>query len=537
MLKSLLKKELQQMWFQSFQRGGKSAKNGRKRKPGKGMIVLWIFLIVYLLAFFTFMVWKAGEQFLPLPGFGWLYYMLMGGAALLFGALGSVFTTYASLYLAKDNDLLLSMPIPLRNVILSRLLGVYLMGLFYSASISVPALAVGLIQCGFSLPRLVGGLIWVLLISLIVLGLSALLGWVVARISMKLKNRSFIIVLLSLFFVGLYYVVYFRIINHLPELIQSVMRYGEDIRGSWNPVYLFGRMGEGDWLAMLIWIAGVCLLLALIWLVLRRSFLAVATASAGGKKAIYREKTARQGSVSVALLRKEWYRFSSSAAYMLNCGLGLLFLLGLGGYLLIKGRELLVPLSTLPFLQADPGILPVLICTACCMMGFMVDITAPSVSLEGRTIWQLQSLPVTAWQVLRSKLQLHLGLSIVPTLFCVIVAVALVPATLAQKLLIAAIGLLFMLLMALLGLALGVKMPNLNWTNEVVPIKQGAPVAITIISGMALAAAIGGLYFLARKVMGPTAYLSVVALLLLAANAALFLWLRNAGARRFEELG
>ena len=35
--------------------------------------------------------------------------------AIVLGAFGSVFNTYSSLYLAKDNDLLLSMPIPVRT--------------------------------------------------------------------------------------------------------------------------------------------------------------------------------------------------------------------------------------------------------------------------------------------------------------------------------------------------------------------------------------------------------------------------------------
>ena len=536
MLKLFVKKELKQILIQGFLRGRKAGQRGRKTRSAKGMIALWSILILYLVAFFCFMAWMAGKQFLPLPGLGWLYYMLLGGAAILFGALGSVFTTYSALYLAKDNDLLLSMPIPVTDVILSRLLSVYLMGLFYSGAITLPAAAVGLIQCGFSLSRLLGSLIWVLLISLVVLGLSALLGWVVARLSLKLKNRSFLIVLLSLVFLGLYYVVYFRMINHMPELIANVMRFGEGIRGSWNPIYLFGRMGEGDWLAMLLWTAGVCLLLGLIWLLLKGSFLTVATASPGGKKAVYREKPTRQSSVSGALFRKEWYRFSTSSAYMLNCGLGLLFLLGLGGYLLVKGRDLLDMLSLLPFLQADSGILPVLICTACCAMGFMVDITAPSVSLEGRSLWQLQSLPVSPWQVLRAKLELHLALCSLPTLFCTVTAAVLVPATLAQKLLIVAASLLFMLLVALMGLALGVKLPNLNWTNEYQPIKQGAPVTITIFAGMGLSMALGGLYFLARGGMSATAYLSVAALLFMSADAALLLWLRNTGARRFAAL-
>ena len=60
---------------------------------------------------------------------GWLYFALMGLLAVLLGAFGSVFNTYSGLYLAKDNDLLLSMPIPVNTLMASRLLSVYLMGL------------------------------------------------------------------------------------------------------------------------------------------------------------------------------------------------------------------------------------------------------------------------------------------------------------------------------------------------------------------------------------------------------------------------
>ena len=533
MLKVLIQKELRQIWVQSFLRGGKTAKNGKKRSS-KTMTVIWIFLIVYLLAIFTFVAWQAGMQFLYLPGLGWLYYMLLGAAAILFGALGSVFSTYSSLYLAKDNDLLLSMPIPLKDVILSRLASVYLMGLFYSGSISLPAAVMGLILAGFSFARLVGSLLWVLLISLIVLAMSCLLGWVVAKVSVKLKRKSFLLALLALVCVGLYYVVYFRMINHMPELIDSVLRYGENVRSSFNPLFLFGRTGEGDWLAMALCTAAVCLVLGLIWLVLQRSFLSVATASDGGKKAVYREKAVRQGSASSALWKKEWQRFTSSAGYMLNTGLGVVFLLGLGVFLLIKGRYYLDLLE-----QVLPGLaeyLPVVVCAACCLMAGMVDISAPSVSLEGKTLWQLRSLPVTAWQVLQAKLLLHLSIAILPTLFCVAVTVALIQTTLAQKLLIFAISLLFMALIALLGLALGLKMPNLNWTNEMIPIKQSLPVMLTLFSGMIFAGLLAGLYIWFGWRVGVTGWLSAAALLLLAIDAALFLWLRGPGARRFEEL-
>ena len=120
---------------------------------------------------------------------------------MLLGVFGSVFNTYSRLYLSKDNDLLLSLPIPTGCIIASRLLSVYLMGLMYSGVVMLPAIIVYWI-CG---ALTLGSCIWAvcfcwLSVSLLVLVLSCLLGWVVAKISLKLKNKSFITVLVSLVF-------------------------------------------------------------------------------------------------------------------------------------------------------------------------------------------------------------------------------------------------------------------------------------------------------------------------------------------------
>ena len=96
-------------------------------------IVLFVLLMVGVLGgMFTLSVRSRCAAPWPQAGMGWLYFALMGLLAMFLGAFGSVFNTYAGLYLAKDNDLLLSMPIPVRYIMASRLLGVYLMGLMYS---------------------------------------------------------------------------------------------------------------------------------------------------------------------------------------------------------------------------------------------------------------------------------------------------------------------------------------------------------------------------------------------------------------------
>lgn len=538
MLKVLIKKQVSETLYRSFRRRNpnRSGKSGGKGKlSGKSTMIIMIVAALYLVAMFTFFSVGLCQKLMAVE-LDWLYYLICSGAAIIFGTFGSVFSTSFTLYMAKDNDLLLSMPIPIRDVIISRLFSVYIMSLLYSGLITIPSVVVGLILGGFSFSRLLGGLILVVLISLIVTGLSCLLGWVVAKLSQRLKNRSFLTVLIALLFFGLYYYVYFRIMDRVQDLLEAMIRIGGEIRSSAYFLYIFGLIGNGNWLGMACWTGVVLLALGLIWLILKKTFLSISTATPTPKRAVYKEKEIRQGSVSYALYRKEWYRFTTSANYMLNCGMPLLLLLGAGAFMLIKGRKMILMMSVV--LAQVPGTIPVILCAVCCMLGGMVDISTPSVSLEGSTIWQLQCLPVTPWKVLRAKLMLHLSLIAFPTLFSSVVMMLLAPAgtALIQRILIPIISVLNAVFFAQYGLYLGLKLPNLSWTNEIIPIKQSAPIFFVIFTGIGLSFAFGGAYLLLGGAIGATAWMSIFAVLFFVANVALYRWLRGPGSARFAAL-
>ena len=94
----------------------------------------------------------------------------------------------------------------------------------------------------------------------------------------------------------------------------------------------------------------------------------------------------------------------------------------------------------------------------------MNDMAAPSVSLEGKSLWLAQSLPVKPWQVLRAKLAVHLTLTGVPAAVCYVLLAFAHPFSAAELLLGAVLIPGYVLLMASFGLFVGLKMPNLRWT-------------------------------------------------------------------------
>lgn len=310
MLKLLLKKQLLEI-FQVYYYDAKKNK-ARSRVSTVLHFLLFALLIFGLLGgIFTFLAVKLCTPLLT-AGMDWLYFALMGLISVLLGDFGSVFNTYAGVYLPKDNDLLLSMPIPVSALVGARLAGVYLMGLLYSAIVILPAVLVYWLTAGVTLPAVLGGLLLTLLISVFVLTISCMLGWVVARISQKLKHKSLITVLVSLAVLCLYYFVYFKAQTLIQQLLANAAVYGTRIKGAAYPVYLFGSVGVGDVKASIIVSAAVAVLFGLMWLLLSHSFLQIATAAGKVARREYRETRSRQRSTSTALLCREFSRFAAS---------------------------------------------------------------------------------------------------------------------------------------------------------------------------------------------------------------------------------
>ena len=533
MLKLLLKKQLLEIFQVNFY---DAKKNKARSKTSTVMhFILFILLVFGLLGGgFTFLATKLCTSLVAV-GLDWLYFALMGLIAVLLGACGSVFNTYAGLYLPKDNDLLLSMPIPVSVLVAARLSGVYLMGLLYSAIVILPAIIVYWGIAGITLPVALGSLLMTLLISVFVLTISCMLGWLVAKISQKLKHKSMITVLVSLVVIGIYYFGYFKAQGMIQTLLSNAAVYGARIKGAAYPVYLFGSVGVGNLRASVIVSAAVVVLFGLMWLLLSHSFLQITTSTGKVVRREYREKCSRQRSIDVTLLSREFSRFTASPNYMLNCGLGT-FLMPLCAIVVLwKGGALFEMLDAM--FAETAGSVPLLICVVLCGLASMNFMTAPSVSLEGKCLWILQSLPVEHWKIFQAKIRIQLLLTSLPLLLCIVCTAAVYPLYSLQLLMILLFTGSYVLLMALVGLFLGVKMPTLTWTNEIMPIKQGAPVVITLFGGFGyMVLLFVGCMLLPGWMLGFCGYMSCFVLVNLFLSVWFYLWLRKKGVERFSGL-
>ena len=529
MIKALFKKQMMEVFSWLY----KDRKTGKNRSA-QGILM---YALIYLVLFgFLGFVFYGMAQMLCEPllssGMGFVYWCIMGLIGVFLGVFGSVFSTYTSLYRANDNDLLLSMPIPVSRILAVRLFGVYAVGLMYELIVMIPTVAVWLIRAPFSPVGAVCAVLIPFVLSVLVLVLSAILGWVVALISGKLKHKNVITVIISLAFIAAYYYFYSQAYSMLQMLLQNVEEVGEKIKVALYPFYQMGLAAQGNLLSMLIFTAMIGALFLLVYLVLSRSFLGLATANRGTAKKEYKNKEQKAGSLGGALLKKELRRFLGSANYMLNCGLGII-LMPIAAVLLFWQADTLLGIINEPLLQEY---IPLLAVAAICMIASMNDITSPSVSLEGKNIWIVQSFPIPSRKVLAAKIKLHVLLTVIPAIPLIIAVEWLIKPEPQFAILIPIAVVLFIVLMASFGLFLNLKMPNLNWTNEIVPIKQSMSVMISLFGGWVITVALAGLYALLASFLSPFVYLLLACVLLLALCAVLIRWILTRGAERFASL-
>lgn len=531
MIKTLLKKQLMELFSFFWQ----NKKKNTIRTGSKLILSVLIYLAFFVMvaSIFAFVAVMMCEPLVE-AGMDWLYFALMGITGIALGTFGSVFSTYTTLYQAKDNNMLLSMPIKPRTLLSVRLIGVYVMGLLYEILVMVPVLGIYYVTAKPGFVTAILSILVTLVLSVFIMALSTVLGWVVAVVSAKAKHKSILTVVLSLVFVAVYFYFCGMANTLLQELLMQPEKAATAILGNFYPVYLMGQAAVGDVKSFLLFAALVFALFGVIYFILVKSYRKLLTSNKGEAKRVYREQSVKAGNADSSLLYKELRRFLGTPNYMLNCGLGIVFMVVAAIALLVKGKVVTDMLNT--ELAGMGGIIPLLACAGICMLASMNDITAPSVSLEGKNIWLLQSFPVSGWQVLRAKLKLHLWMTLIPVLFLTVSVLWVLKPALIYIVCIPIVAVLFVSFMAELGLTINLLTPNLNWTSEIIPIKQSLGVTITLFGGWAVVVALCGIYVLLRSVVSPAAYLACSALVLLMGSAALYLWLKKRGAKIFEAL-
>ena len=465
-------------------------------------------------------------------GLDWLYFAMAGLMALALSVFGSVFLAQSTLYNAKDNDALLSMPIPPRLILLSRMIPLLAYCAVFIWLVLGTAVGVYAVKAGLSFAAWMCCLLSAINLPLMSLAIICLLGWGLNLI-MGRMNKTLASVIYTALFLGIYFYIYFQ----AGPILNSLAGSGASIAGTLQlwvwPLYAMGRGCAGDFGVFCGFPAITLVLFVLVYWFLSVTFLRNARKQHIHKRRRMDLKDLRVGSVSKALGRKELYRFLGSPVYLTNMGLGVLMVAAIGVAGLIFREKVLWFISLLPELTE---LAPLMLCG---MVGFLATTTcvsAPSVSMEGKNLWILKALPVSPREILRAKLRFHCLLTMpVSAAAGLVLSMAygfgvwdIVLCTLCPGLL--------SFLCGVLGMVSGLRWARLDWTNEVGPVKQSTAVLVAMLGMMGVIFVNGFACYLLYGLLTPTQFLVVVCLELAAASACLYRIMLNWGARKWESL-
>lgn len=438
------------------------------------------------------------------------------------------------LFAFQDYDLLMSLPLRSKTIVLSRICILYSMNILFTLIVMVPA---GIVYAVVAAPPFWFYLLFVLslfLLPVVPVLIATVIGTLITAATARFRHKN----ALTLVFTMAAMVAVVLGSMNMGAAMENIADFGSALMKIVDRIYpltgVYTRaVCQGDLVSFALFMAISLVAMALyVWVVSRKFGVLHSMLTGVGARSNYKLTRLKQGSPGAALCKKEIKRYFSSPVYVLNTGIGLVLMTVFSIAITVLGADQLEEFLEVPLFGALVASVAPLFVSFFVIMTYT---TACSISLEGKNFWLLRTLPLSTRTVLWSKIALNLLLILpVVALNAVILSIGLRANALQAALLFftpAAYG----LFISVVGQLLNLLFPNFGWTNETAVIKQSAPAFLTMLAGFLGIAAVGFAVF-AFQPYGVSVVLAIATLALLALTVGLVAILHTWGVRKFERL-
>lgn len=456
----------------------KYLKDSRKRNRAILMAIAYFIIGINLITYIGSMAYSLSAMGMGevIPSFVFAITSLM---LLLF----TIFKTNGILFGGRDYELLMALPISPNSIIITRFLVMYLSNCIFCAIILLPSAFFYVRTIKVSALYYIFLLSSIFLIPLIPMTIAAFIGIIITGIVSHMKHKNLMTIIFSIFAtVGIVFLSSTSGRLNESEYANLSILITKQLQKQYPLTILYERaILKNDVVSFLVF-AGVSILLFSAFVKITAwKYVAIHSAlKAHRVKHHYVVTSESKHSPLHALYKKEGKRYLSSPNYVLNTGIGYLFMIGIGAALFFLGTEKLETMLNMPgletmFKQASPFMIAA--------MAVLGSTTVSSISLEGKQWDMLLSLPVEAKVIFDSKILWNLTLSIpsvciTSTLFALKLSI-----TGMNGFWLFIVPVVYSLFSAVVGIFLNLKFPNFSWDNETVVIKQSMPVFISILIG------------------------------------------------------
>lgn len=386
-----------------------------------------------------------------------------------------------------DYETTCALPIKNRNLVFAKLTYVYLENLICFILFVFPASVIYGVLSKEGVAYYLRSVVGILLSPLFPAAAGLAVGTVVALFASKFKKSNLLNVVLSFVLVAAYMAFVFMTSNDNVEMVTSLALKVSNV----YPVadlYANGIVGFNAldfWCYIFLSIAVLCVYVFLI-----STFYSKINAAVTYKKSS-KGKVGELKSTSSdkTLFKREIGKWVNTPSYVLNSAMGAIMLIIMSVVVVIKLNgitELDKTTQTKGYetfalilnqLKAYIPLIPIVCTCTCCYC-------ASSISIEGKSVWIIKSLPINPKEIFKAKIRLNLFITVLPTIAACVLFGIVLKLNAIEIILCVAASVSYCVTSAMFGLFVNVKKHDYDWQSAAEVIKRGAASTICVLVGL-----------------------------------------------------
>ena len=469
----------------------------KTKKGSKSALLVPLFIGGYLM----FMIWSGAnglfEKLAPMN----LSYVLL--SLFVFGIsfmtiMEGIYKTGPLIFNCKDDQLLLSLPIKRRTVLFIRVFKFYVFELLFNSMFLFPImLAYIRWDPNITWTYFLTSFIMLFLLPIIPIVISCIIGVITSSLSSRFKYKNAATIIISMvFIVGIMYIS-MNMDGMMNYIIEHATSMNDLITKIYYPAGVYAKLvTEFNILDLLIFILVNIVIFTLAIFALSKVYFKINSrlkkVTTSNKKIKVDDLVIKKSSQTTALIKKEMTTFFKIPVFIINAGFALvLFIIAVVG-IVIK-FDSVIPILTNE--EAGFGLTPelinnnisVLIFMVISITAYMTSITNSVISLEGKSISILKSLPIKTKTILMGKVLSALTITTPIILVGDIILFIRFKISIIECLLLLILSILIPLVSHFIGIIINLKYPKLDWESPADVVKQSTSSFIAVMLGMLLA--------------------------------------------------
>ena len=516
-----------------------------KKNNKKNRLILPLIIMIYL----AFIIWFNSnmifEKMSPLHLQAFvlsIFVFLISFMTIIEG----IYKTGPLIFNCKDDQLLLSLPIKRRTVLFVRLFKFYIFELIFNSIFIIPMM-VAYIRWAetIDITYYITSIIMILTLPIFPIIISCIIGVITSSITSRFKYKNFVQIVISLIVLVGVMLLSFNMNSVMDYLVKNASSLNDLIEKIYYPSGAYIKLITNFNIVDLIIYILINILVSVISILILSKFyfkinsrLKKVTTT---KTVNVNDLVIKSRSKRIAIIKKELNTFFKTPVFIVNSGFALVLFILAVILISVKFDNVLPILTdkksglglTKDFVYNN---ISVLILVLISITSFMTSITSSVISLEGKNISILKSLPIKVKTILMSKIYACLVITTPVLVIGNIVLFIRFNVGIIESILLLILSVLIPLVSHFIGILINLKYPKLDAENSTEVVKQSTSSFFSVLLGMILLITTVMIIFNIIDKFNSLTILIFATIIYVIINLFLYLLLIKRGVKRFNDL-